>query len=214
MSLRLQRISKGSDTSVPPPLPHPNACNTPPELPISIPLHFHVYTPAAHLRTSFEATSPCRQHASRAPDLLRQTQFDCKAPELHTSTSPRLHACSPSPYLLISTPTACLSSSRSPCLFTSTSARLQPHLQTSFEATPAANLQSPEAPHLYTSSSTHLLPAFRALEAKRQHAYSASPELLRQTPPRPYTCSTPPELLIPIPQHLHVYTAASHLQSS
>jgi len=78
----------------------------------------HVPRPAACLPSSrsLEAntfTSPRPQYALRAPDLYAptSTRFDCKAPELHTPTSPHLHACSPSPYLLISTPTACLRSS-------------------------------------------------------------------------------------------------------
>ena len=48
----------------------------------------------------------------------------------------------------------------------------------------------------------------------RPHAYSASPELMRQTPPRPYTCSTPPDLQISIPRCPYACSAPPELQSS
>jgi len=83
MSLRLQRISR--------------------------PPYLDVATLAAHLQTSRALevnrgnTPTAHLPSSRSPYLLEATRFNCKAPELHTLTSPYLHACSPSPYLLEAT---------------------------------------------------------------------------------------------------------------
>ncbi len=106
--------------------------------------------------------------------------------------------------------------------------------------TPASHLQSSGAPYLYTSTfpgPQHASPSSRSLEAKRQHACGASPDLLRQPPPRPYIpaarvqssrapylytststrlqrASRPPELRSSIPLHLHVTRPTACLPSS
>src|SRR6266480_1698481 len=111
MSLRLQRISRALEansstslhlqhasrasrlhTSTPPRL---HAYSTPPDLYTSSSPGLRRTPPDVYTSTTlhvYTSTSPGPQHASRAADLLRQTP-------------PRLHACSPPPYLLRTTPT-------------------------------------------------------------------------------------------------------------
>ena len=95
--------------------PRLHACSPSPYLRTSSSLHvqhasgalrqyLHICTPAPHLQTSFEATSPGPQHASRAPELLRQTPTRpytrSMPPALHTSMSLRLHHTFRAPELL------------------------------------------------------------------------------------------------------------------
>jgi len=75
----------------------------------SRPLHLHVPRPAACLLSSgapylyASSTSPGPQHASRAPDLLRQTPprlHDCnRPPELQSFIPLCLHVCTPAAHL-------------------------------------------------------------------------------------------------------------------
>src|SRR6266480_3739799 len=80
--------------------------------------------------------------------------------------------------------------------------------------------RSSRAPYLYASSTyLHLQHASRAPElhtatSPHLHACDASPELLRQPPPRPQTRSMPPELRISIPLCLHICTLTAHFQIS
>jgi len=71
-------------------------------------------------------------------------------------------------------------------------------LHTSFEATPGACLQSSRYPYLNCPTAAAHLYSFRT----------------SMPPPRHHTRSTPPELQISIPLHLHVHTPTAYLHSS
>ncbi len=109
----------------------------------------------------------------------------CSAPqELHTSMIPRLHDCS-----VPTQPRAYSTHSKAPEVFAFTSTRIHrasgtPYLHYS---TSARVQRASRAPELHASS----ILASRSLHKQRA---SRVPELLRQTPPRPHTCSTPPDL--------------------
>jgi len=131
-TLHLQRTSRapGLLTQTP---PRRHACSRP----LAIPLRGNM--PAAHLYTSIP---PHYDTYSLPPELLRQIEATPTARRQNSipPCRPRLHACSPSPYLLISTPTAFLRSSRAPFLRTSSSLHLQrasrpPDLLRQIEAT-------------------------------------------------------------------------------
>ena len=143
-------------------------------------------------------------------ELLRQRGNACSVPpELQISSfstaAAHLQSSEPLCPLDVTTRTARLQSSRSPYLDV---------------PTPAAHLQSSRALEANSYTSLHPEYASRAPEFLRQtpprlRACSASPELLpSMRPTRPYTRSTPPELQISIPLHLHIYTPAAHLQIS
>ena len=147
----------------------------PSELQISILLRANA--PAAHLQTSFEATSPGPQHTSRplrlliytaaarlqtsralASTCLQRTSIPLHlhictpAAHLHTSTPPRPYACNASPELHTSAPPQLHTCSAIPYLHTSI-----PHLHASRPTDlhipkPAARLQTSRPPYFHTSS--------------------------------------------------------------
>src|SRR5204863_144865 len=128
-------------------------------------------TPAAHLQTSVEATSPRPQHASRAPDLQISSVYTL-APDLQSGRAPYLY---PSPF------TRLQRASRAPELHSSTPTRPQraSKLPSSillclYVCTPAACLQSSRTPYLSTSISTYL---YRASRAPFLYAYTPAARL-------------------------------------
>ena len=168
---------------------------------------------------SLETKRQRLQRTSRALETKSYTslhpQHVSRAPDLHTSTPPRLRACSASPELLRQSPTRPYTRSTPP----------SPYLHV---CTPTAHLPSPRSLEANSSASTRLQPASRAscLYASTsariqrisrplvyqgpQHA-SRAPDLLRQTPPRP----APAACLTSFrPLHLHVDTLAAGLPSS
>ena len=76
---------------------------------------------------------------------------------------------------------------------------------------PAAHLQSSGAQYLYASMSARLQPASIP---PRLHAWSASPELLRQLLHVPTHAARLQSSRSVETNHLHVYTPAAHLQTS
>jgi len=171
-------------TSVRPPRPY--TWGTPPELPSSIPLRVHVYTPAAHLQSAIPL---CLLHVPTPAAGLRSS----RSLEANTSSSPGPQHASRSPYLHTTSSLHLRCAARALEANTSTSTHLQgasraPELHASIP--PCLHACSP-SPYLHTSSSLHLQCASRAPE---RHAS------IRR---RPYTCS---ELSSP--------STASSIQSS
>src|SRR6266480_2992906 len=113
-------------------------------------LHLNIYTPVAHLQTS---TPLGPQHASRAPDLLRQKEA---TPAAHRQSSRALEA-NTATYLRVTRPTAFLPSPRS--LETKRGNTPAALLQTSCISRPAACLLSSRSPYLHVPAPAACLPS-------------------------------------------------------
>jgi len=154
-------------------------------------------TPAACLQSSTSLVFQRLQRISRAPNFCLRVQHASRAPDLHTSMFLRLQRISRP--LLRQRPQARSMPSELQIARSLASTRLQPpELHTSLRhhvCTLAACL------YVRTSSSLHL-----------QHA-SGAPELLGQTPLRPYAGSAPLELRGSWGKYLHICTPAAYLQT-
>jgi len=136
----------------------------------------------------------------RTPSVLRKSLEERKLEIPTTTTNIPLH-------LYVYTPVACLQSSRSPYLDRDQRTSRAPNLCASSTSLHAQHTsRAPDLDNLYVSTSTRVQHTSRAPDlhtctSPRLHASSAPPELLRQTPTRPYTRCTPPDLHTSYRQH-------------